>query len=97
VGLSSTCLRPYQAIGATFRFLPGAVLGIRNARTVAELKATPGPKLLRMILERGFVDFMPQYQSIKQVMREFPFDVIGDHLMLGVLPMLLGPQSKRPR
>jgi len=29
-------------------------------------------------------------------MREFPFDIIvGDHLMLGVLPLLLGPRSKR--
>ena len=102
VGLSSTYLRDrIEAIGATFRgFLPGADFDIRNAsEQFAELKATPpGPKLLRMILERGFVDFMlPQYQSIKQVMREFPFDiVIGDHLMLGVLPMLLGPRSKRP-
>ena len=67
------------------------------ARATAETQASRA-KLLRMILERGFVDFMlPQYQSIKQVMREFPFDiVIGDHLMLGVLPMLLGPRSKRP-
>ena len=102
VGLSSTYLRDrIEAIGATFRgFLPGADFDIRNAsEQFAELKATPpGPKLLRMILERGFVDFMlPQYQSVKQVMGEFPFDiVIGDHLMLGVLPMLLGPRSKRP-
>jgi MGT family glycosyltransferase len=102
VGLSSTYLRDrIEASGATFLgFLPGADFDIRNAsEQFAELKATPpGPKLLRMILERGFVDFMlPQYQSVKQVMREFPFDiVIGDHLMLGVLPMLLGPRSKRP-
>ncbi len=73
---------------------------IRNAsEQFDELKATPpGPKQLRMILELGFVDFMlPQCQSIKEVMREFPCDIIiGDHLMLGVLPMLLGPRSKRP-
>ena len=102
VGMSSTYLRDrIEAIGAKFRaFLPEADFDIRNAsEQFAELKATPpGPKLLRMILERGFVDFMlPQYQSVKQVMREFPFDiVIGDHLMLGLLPMLLGPRSKRP-
>jgi MGT family glycosyltransferase len=102
VGLSSTYLRDrIEAIGAAFRsFLPGADFDIRNASEMfVELKATPpGPKLLRMILERGFVDFMlPQYQSVKEVMREFPFDIIiGDHLMLGVLPMLLGPRSKRP-
>jgi MGT family glycosyltransferase len=102
VGLSSTYLHDrIEAIGATFRgFLPEADFDIRNAsERFAELKATPpGPKLLRMILERAFVDFMlPQYQSVKEVMREFPFDIIiGDHLMLGVLPMLLGPRSKRP-
>ena len=102
VGLSSTYLHDrIEAIGATFRgFLPEADFDIRNApERFAELRATPpGPKLLRMILERAFVDFMlPQYQSIKGVMREFPFDIIiGDHLMLGVLPMLLGPRSKRP-
>src|SRR5258705_2831353 len=102
VGLSSTYLRDrIEAIGATFRgFLPEADFDIRNAsERFAELKATPpGPKLLRMILERAFVDFMlPQYQSIKGVMRGFPFDIIvGDHLMLGVLPLLLGPRSKRP-
>jgi MGT family glycosyltransferase len=102
VGLSSTYLRDrIEAIGATFRgFLPAADFDIRNAsEQFAELKATPpGPKQLRLILERGFVDFMlPQYHSVKAVMHEFPFDIIiGDHLMLGVLPMLLGPWSKRP-
>src|SRR5258707_15013087 len=102
VGLSSTYLHDrIEAIGATFRgFLPDAGFGLRNAsERFSEFKgAPPGPKLLRMILERAFVDFMlPQYQSIKEVMREFPFDIIiGDQLMLGVLPMLLGPRSKRP-
>jgi MGT family glycosyltransferase len=102
VGMSSTYLRDrIEAIGATFRsFLPDADFDIRNASEhFDELKATPpGPKQLRMILERGFVDFMlPQYQSIAQAMREFPCDVIiGDHLMLGVLPMLLGPPANRP-
>jgi MGT family glycosyltransferase len=102
VGMSSTYLRDrIEAIGATFRAFQGeADFDIRNASEMfEELKAAPpGPKQLRMILERGFVDFMlPQYQSVKEVMREFAFDVIvGDHLMLGVLPMLLGPRSKRP-
>jgi MGT family glycosyltransferase len=102
VGLSSTYLRDrIEAIGATFRgFLGEADFDVRNASELFdELKATPpGPKQLRMILERGFVDFMlPQYQSVEAVMREFAFDIIvGDHLMLGVLPMLLGPRSKRP-
>jgi MGT family glycosyltransferase len=102
VGLSSTYLRDrIEAIGATFRGFQGeADFDIRNASEMFdELKATPpGPKQLRMILERAFVDFMlPQYESVKEVMREFAFDIIiGDHLMLGVLPMLLGPRSQRP-
>jgi MGT family glycosyltransferase len=102
VGMTSTWLRDrVEAIGATFRPFSGkADFDVRNApEMLAELKATPpGPGLLRMILERAFGDFMlPQYQSIQEALRESSFDIIiGDHLMLGVLPMLLGPRSKRP-
>jgi MGT family glycosyltransferase len=102
VGLTSTWLRDrVEAIGAKFRAFSGkADFDIRNApELLAELKATPsGPRLLRMVLERGFGDFMlPQYQSVQETLRESPFDIIiGDHLMLGVLPMLLGPRSQRP-
>jgi MGT family glycosyltransferase len=102
VGMSSTYLCDrIEAIGATFRgYLPAADFDNRNApERFAELATIPpGPKQLRFILERGFVDFMlPQYESIKEVMREFQFDlIIGDHLMLGVFPMLLGPRSERP-
>jgi MGT family glycosyltransferase len=102
VGMSSTYLRDrIEAIGAAFRsFLPEADFDIRvSSGRLDEVRAAPpGPKQLRLILERGFVDFMlAQYQSIRQAMEEFPCDVIiGDHLMLGVLPMLLGPRSKRP-
>ncbi|WP_456639859.1 glycosyltransferase [Bradyrhizobium sp. USDA 10063] len=62
------------------------------------MTAAPGSQQLRLILEQGFADFMlPQYESIKTVMREFPADIIiGDHLMLGVLPMLLDPRAQRP-
>jgi UDP:flavonoid glycosyltransferase YjiC (YdhE family) len=102
VGMSSSYLRErIEASGVTFRsFMGEADFDIRSAsERLAELKATPpGPKLLRTILERAFVDFMlPQYESVKKVMGEFPFDIIiGDHLMLGVLPMMLGPRSERP-
>jgi MGT family glycosyltransferase len=101
VGLTSTCLRDrVEATGAKFRAFRGkADLDIRDAsEMLAELKTTsPGPGLLRMILERGFGDFMlSQYQSVQEILRETSFDIIiGDHLMLGVLPMLLGPRSQR--
>jgi MGT family glycosyltransferase len=102
MGLTSSYLRNrIEAIGATFRsFVPAADIDTRN---LAELfpdimTATPGAQQLRLILEQGFADFMlPQYESIKTVMQEFPPDIIiGDHLMLGVLPMLLGPRAQRP-
>jgi hypothetical protein len=100
--VSSSFLRNrIEDIGATFRsFLPEADLDTRNVGELyPEFKAAPpGPELLRLILQRAFVDSMlPQYESIKKTMREFPADVIiGDHLMLGVLPLLLGPRSERP-
>jgi MGT family glycosyltransferase len=102
VGMTSTWLRDrVEAIGAKFRPFSGkADFDIRNApEMLAELKVTPpGAAQLRMILERAFGDFMlPQYQSVQEALRESPFDIlIGDHLMLGVLPMLLGPRSQRP-
>jgi UDP:flavonoid glycosyltransferase YjiC (YdhE family) len=102
MGLSSSFLRSrIKDMGARFRsFVPEADIDTRNvAALFPELKATPrGPELLRLILERAFVDFMlPQYESIKKAMREFPADIIiGDHLMVGVLPLLLGPRSERP-
>ena len=36
-------------------------------------------------------------KSLQQLLRDFPADVIiGDDMFFGVLPMLLGPRSKRP-
>jgi len=45
-----------------------------------------------------FVDPVPaQHKGLQQVLRDFPADVIiGDDMMFGVLPMLLGPRAKRP-
>src|SRR4029077_2953547 len=38
-----------------------------------------------------------QYKGLQRVLRDFPADVIiGDDMIFGVLPMLLGPRSKRP-
>ncbi len=64
-----------------------------------ELKTTPpGLELLRVIIERLFVDHIPaQYEGLQQVLRQIQPDVvIGDDYFLGLLPMLLGPRSKRP-
>jgi MGT family glycosyltransferase len=102
VGLTSSWLRDrVEAIGATFRAFSGkADFDVRNAsEMLSELKATPSEaRPLRKVLERGFGDFMlPQFQSVQEALRESSFDIIiGDHLMLGVLPMLLGPRSQRP-
>ena len=102
LGVSSSFLRQrIEDIGAKFRsFLPEADIDTRKlAELIPELKVTPpGPELLRLALRRGFSESMlPQYESIKQALREFPADIIiGDHLILGVLPLLLGPRSERP-
>jgi UDP:flavonoid glycosyltransferase YjiC (YdhE family) len=64
-----------------------------------ELKNTPpGPQWLRISLERVFVDSVrPQHEGIREVLRDFPADaIVADDMFFGVLPMLLGPRSKRP-
>jgi MGT family glycosyltransferase len=100
--LSGSVLRSrIEAIGAKFHALPeGADYDLRDFDSVApELKTiAPGPDWLRVALERVFVDTIPaQHEGLQQVLRGFPADVvIGDDMLFGVLPMLLGPRSKRP-
>jgi MGT family glycosyltransferase len=100
--LSGSVLRGrIEAIGAKFHALPeGADYDLRDFDSVApELKTiAPGPDWLRVALERVFVDTIPaQHEGLQQVLRGFPADVvIGDDMLFGVLPMLLGPRSKRP-
>jgi MGT family glycosyltransferase len=100
--LSGSVLRSrIEAIGAKFHALPeGADYDLRDFDSVApELKTiAPGPDWLRVALERVFVDTIPaQHKGLQQVLRGFPADlVIGDDMLFGVLPMLLGPRSKRP-
>jgi UDP:flavonoid glycosyltransferase YjiC (YdhE family) len=100
--LSGTAFRKrIQGIAAEFRPLPiGADFDLGDDDSVApELKVTPpGPEWLRIAIERVFVDAIPaQYKGLQQVLREFPADVIiGDDMFFGLLPMLLGPHSKRP-
>jgi UDP:flavonoid glycosyltransferase YjiC (YdhE family) len=49
-------------------------------------------------MERVFVDAVPaQHEGLQQAIRTFAADVvIGDDMLFGVVPMLLGPRSKRP-
>ena len=102
VGLSGSALRErIEGIGAEFRPLPaGADFDLGDiVSVVPELKhITPGPQWLRVAIERLFVDTIPaQHKGLQQVLRDFPADVvIGDDMIFGVLPILLGPRSKRP-
>ena len=102
VGLSGTALRErIEGIGAQFQPLPGgADFDLRDiVSVVPELKnIPPGLEWLRVAIERLFVDTVPvQHKGLQQVLRDFPADiVIGDNMIFGVLPMLLGPRSKRP-
>jgi UDP:flavonoid glycosyltransferase YjiC (YdhE family) len=102
VGLSGTCLRNrIERIGAEFRPLPaGADFDEGDAiAAIPELKdLPPGPQWLRIVIERVFVDTIPaQHKGLEQVLKDFPADVIiGDNMMFGLLPMLLGSRSDRP-
>ena len=102
VGLTGSALRErIEGIGAQFQPLPaGADLDLRDILSVVpELKdIAPGLEWLRVAIERLFVDTVPvQHKRLQQVLRDFPADVvIGDDMFFGVLPMLLGPRSKRP-
>jgi hypothetical protein len=63
-----------------------------------ELKSiSPGPDWLRVATERAFADTVPaQHKGPAEVLGNFAADVIiGDDMLFGGLPMLLGPRSKR--
>jgi MGT family glycosyltransferase len=100
--LSGSVLRDrIEAIGATFHALPkGADFDLRSFDEAApELKTmAPGLDWLRVALQRLFVDTLPaQHEGLREVLRSFPADmIVADDMLFGVLPMLLGPRSKRP-
>jgi MGT family glycosyltransferase len=102
VGLSGNAFRDrIEGIGAEFHPFPASAdFDLRDILSVVpELKdIPPGPEWLRVAMERLFVDTIPaQHKGLQQVLRDFPADVIiGDETIFGVLPMLLGPRSKRP-
>jgi MGT family glycosyltransferase len=90
-----------KSIGAMFRPIPASADQdvVDPFSKYPELKETPpGLELLRLIIERLFVDHIPaQHQCLQQVLRDFPADIlIGDDFFCGLLPMLLAPRSKRP-
>jgi MGT family glycosyltransferase len=102
VGLSGSAFRKrVESIGAKFRPLPGAADFDPQeiVSRIPELKDTPpGPEWLRVAMEQVFVATIPdQHKGLRQVLHDFPADVIiGDDMIFGVLPMLLGPRSERP-
>ena len=86
--------------GAQFVSLPAGADFDGNPLSVApELKdIPPGLEWLRVAIERVFVDALPaQHKGLLQALQECQADVIvGDDMFFGVLPMLLGPHSRRP-
>jgi MGT family glycosyltransferase len=89
-----------EAIGAKFRTLggnadfdPSEVLA--NTPELKELP--PGHERSRLIMERYLIDPIPaQLDALQQAIRDDQPDVIiADDMMLGVLPMLLGPRAGR--
>jgi UDP:flavonoid glycosyltransferase YjiC (YdhE family) len=101
VCLSGTWLRDrIESAGAEFRALaPAADLDLRDILSAApELTVIPpGPKWLRVALERVFIDrIAPQHASLQAALQEFPADaIVVDNTFLGVMPMLHAPRSER--
>jgi MGT family glycosyltransferase len=87
--------------GAQFQALPAlADLDLRDILAVAPELAEipPGFEWLRVAMERIFIDrIAAQHAGLQQALQDFSADVIlGDDMIFGVLPMLLGPRSERP-
>ncbi|WP_354219079.1 glycosyltransferase [Bradyrhizobium sp. JR7.2] len=77
-----------EAIGATFRPIPASADQdvVDPFSKYPEFKTLPpGLELLRIILERLFVDHIPtQHHGLQEVLQEVPADVvIGDDCFLG--------------
>jgi len=90
-----------EAVGAKFFAFPtGADFDLRDVLSVVpELKdIPPGLELLRTICERVFVDAVAaQHQGLCEALQHFDADIIvGDDMLFGTLPMLLGSREMRP-
>ncbi|ULL01791.1 glycosyltransferase [Bradyrhizobium sp. I71] len=100
--LTGTAFRDrIEASGAQFLPLPAnADFDGRDLPSpIPELKdIPPGSQWLRIVCERLFVDAIPaQDRGLREALKHFQADVIvGDDLLFGVLPMLLGPREMRP-
>lgn len=100
--LSGTWLRDRtEKAGARFHALPGIadIDGYGILAAVPELKtAKPGLDYLRTVIERVFIDTIPdQHRGLLDLLQATSADiVIGDDCFFGVLPLLLGPRSARP-
>src|SRR5580692_10339569 len=100
IGLSADIMRArIEGLGAVFRALPTGgdlALSDREALFPGWNEIPAGPERLRFALEHVYVDAIEaQHQGLRQVLEEFPADVIvADNFFFGVLPMLLGPRSK---
>jgi MGT family glycosyltransferase len=100
--LTGTALRPrIEASGAKFRAFSGrADLDLVDINSVVpELKnIEPGLEWLHVVMRRLFVEAIPsQHAALEQAVRDIRPDVIvGDDMIFGVLPMLLGPRANRP-
>src|ERR1700754_2895362 len=101
-GLTGSALRDrIEGAGLNFYPLPaGADFDLRDLDSIMpELKdIPPGPERSRRGIERIFVDTIPaQYEGLRRTLKEFAADVIvADDMYFGMLPMLLGPRSRRP-
>jgi UDP:flavonoid glycosyltransferase YjiC (YdhE family) len=100
--LSGTWLRDrIEKAGARFHALPSIadIDGYGILAAVPELKtAKPGLDYLRIVIERVFIDTIPdQHRGLLDLLQTTSADiVIGDDCFFGVLPLLLDPRSARP-
>jgi MGT family glycosyltransferase len=90
-----------EGIGAEFREIAASADQdlVTPFSKYPDLKTVPpGLELLRVVIERLFIDTIPvQHEGLQQVLRQVrPDVVIGDDCFLGLLPMLLGRRSNRP-
>jgi MGT family glycosyltransferase len=88
---------------AGIRFIPlpeEADQGVRDfmASFLSKHKVRPSPEDIVIAFERTFVaPMISQYRGLQQALEDFQADVIvHETCFTGVLPMLLGPRSKRP-
>ena len=102
VGVCGSVMRDrIEKTGATFCPFPeGADQDFSNLATLYPefMLMPPGFDKVRYTIERVFVDpLLAQHAGLQDVLNWFPADlVIGENVLMGALPMLLGDRSKRP-